>query len=71
MKDLFDSGHLQHKDERPDMEKIWIVTWPNEELEFTTLISKMCDSTNIKLAHILQYKSWLKTQAKPELLLIQ
>jgi len=31
MKDLFDSGHLQHKDERPDMEKIWIVTWPNEK----------------------------------------
>jgi len=54
---VFDSDHLLHEHERPDMERnIRIVTRPDEKTQCThiiTLIIKVCGGTNIhsKQAH--------------------
>jgi len=73
---VFDSGHLQHECERPDMERKYLNNNKAQRIDpkLTTIISEMCGATNIQSNHacILQYyKSFSKTLAKPETSLIQ
>ena len=70
---VFDSGHLQHECERPDMERKYLSNNKAQRIDpkLTTIISEMCGATNIQnnQACILQnYKSLSETLAKPELL---
>jgi len=55
----FDSGHLQHECERPEMERKYLNSnkAQHTDLTLTTIISEMCGATNIQSnqACILRY----------------
>jgi len=73
---VFDSGHLQHKGEKPDMERKYLNSNKAQCInpQLTTIISEMCGGTNMQSnqACILQYyKSQSKALAKLETPLIQ
>ena len=73
---VFYSGHLQHKCERPDMERKYLNSNKAQHIDpkLTAIISEMCGATNMQSnqACILQYyKSQSNTLAKPETPLIQ
>jgi len=63
---VFDSGHLQHECERPDMERKYLNNNKAQHIDpkLTTIFSEMCGTTNIQSSQacILQYyKSQSKT----------
>jgi len=56
---VFDSGHLQHERERPDMERKYLNSNKAQRIDpkVTLIISEMCGATNIQSNQpcILQY----------------